>query len=75
MTLFEKGISMQIIPFHTHYQSVHTNFDISSFSLISCTVKAALLQRKTYAFAKPKRSYPFLRELSLQSKRDFQLRH
>ena len=37
MTLFEKGISMQIIPFHAHYQSVHTNFDISSFSLISCT--------------------------------------
>ena len=27
---------MQIIPFPTHYQSVYTNFDISSFSLISC---------------------------------------
>ncbi|KXA34785.1 hypothetical protein HMPREF3226_02160 [Prevotella corporis] len=29
---------MQIIPFPTHYQSVYTNFDISSFSLISCIV-------------------------------------
>ncbi|AFJ08248.1 hypothetical protein PIN17_A1060 [Prevotella intermedia 17] len=28
-----------------------------------CTVKAALLQRKTYAFAKSKRSYHFLTEL------------
>ena len=27
---------MQIIPFPAHYQSVYTNFDISSFSLISC---------------------------------------
>ena len=29
---------MQIIPFPAHYQSVYTNFDISSFSLISCKV-------------------------------------
>ena len=41
---------MQIISFPAHYQSVYTNFDISSFSLISCTAKAAVLQRKTYAF-------------------------
>ena len=34
-----------------------------------CTVKAALLQRKRAAFAMPKRSYHFLRELSLQNKR------
>ena len=54
---------MQIISFPAHYQSVYTNFDISSFSLISCRVKAALLQRKTYAFAKSKRSYHFLTEL------------
>ncbi|PTL33727.1 hypothetical protein C7120_03785 [Prevotella sp. oral taxon 376] len=27
---------MQIISFPAHYQSVYTNFDISSFSLISC---------------------------------------
>ena len=31
-----------------------------------CTVKAALLHRKTYAFATPKRKYRFLTELSLQ---------
>ncbi|ERJ78550.1 hypothetical protein HMPREF0653_00997 [Prevotella disiens JCM 6334 = ATCC 29426] len=30
---------MQIIPFPSHYQSVYTNFDISSFSLISCSIK------------------------------------
>ena len=29
---------MQIIPFPAHYQSVYTNFDISSFSLINCSV-------------------------------------
>lgn len=27
---------MQIVPFPAHYQSVYTNFDISSFSRISC---------------------------------------
>ena len=32
-----------------------------------CTVKAALLHRKTYAFAMSKRSYHFLIELSLQN--------
>ncbi|PIK20260.1 hypothetical protein CTI18_02370 [Prevotella intermedia] len=31
-----------------------------------CTVKAAVLQRKRAAFALSKRSYHFLRELSLQ---------
>lgn len=36
MTLFEKSTSMQIIPFPAHYQSIYINFDISSFSLISC---------------------------------------
>ena len=50
MTLFEKGISMQIILFHAHYQSVHTNFDISSFSLISCNAKPTLLPCKRAAF-------------------------
>ncbi|MFC2773682.1 MAG: hypothetical protein ACFN4W_05685, partial [Segatella oris] len=33
--LFEKSTSMQIVPFLTHYQLVYTNFDFSSFSLIS----------------------------------------
>ena len=32
-----------------------------------CAVKAAVLHRKTYAFATSKRSYHFLTELSLQS--------
>ena len=59
---------MQIISFPAHYQSVYTNFDISSFSLISCTIKEALLVGKTAAFAMSKRSYHFLTKLSLQSK-------
>ena len=33
---------MQIVPFPAHYQSVYTNFDISSFSLISCTHSFAI---------------------------------
>ena len=41
---------MPIRVFPPHYQLVYINFDISSFSLISYAVKAALLQRKTYAF-------------------------
>lgn len=43
MTLFEKSTSMQIIPFPAHYQSFYTNLDISSFSLISCSLKACKL--------------------------------
>ena len=42
---------MQIIPFLPHYQSVCTNFDFSSFSLISCTVKQTLLPCKRACFA------------------------
>lgn len=37
---------MQIISFPAHYQSVYTNFDISSFSLISCIIIYAELQCK-----------------------------
>ena len=32
---------MQIVPFLTHYQLVYTNFDFSSFSLISYLLKRA----------------------------------
>ena len=32
-----------------------------------CTVKVALLERKTAAFAMPKRNYRFLIDLSLQN--------
>ena len=37
---------MQIISFPAHYQSVYTNFDISSFSLISCSVISVKLHSK-----------------------------
>ncbi len=36
-----------------------------------CTVKAALLERKTAAFVMPKRNYRFLVDLSLQNGTDF----
>ena len=42
---------MQIISFPAHYQSVYTNFDISSFSLISCSSKTILLHVKNHTFA------------------------
>ena len=35
---------MQIISFPAHYQSVYTNFDISSFSLISCNATCVKMQ-------------------------------
>ncbi|PJE98897.1 hypothetical protein CUB97_11125 [Prevotella intermedia] len=57
---------MQIVPFLPHYQLVYINFDFSSFSLISYMVKAAVLHRKTAAFAMLKRNCHFLTELSLQ---------
>ena len=50
MTLFEKSTSMQIIPFPAHYQSIYINFDISSFSLISCDAKEPILNSKIGSF-------------------------
>ena len=44
---------MQIISFPAHYQSVYTNFDISSFSLISCTLKGSQLRFNCGPFASP----------------------
>ena len=41
---------MQIISFPAHYQSVYTNFDISSFSLISCVAKVWFLACKKGVF-------------------------
>ena len=38
-----------------------------------CTVKAAVLHRKTAAFATSNRNYHFSRELSLQNERDFSI--
>ena len=37
---------MQIVPFPAYYQSVYTNFDFTSFSLISCKPKGRLLEAK-----------------------------
>ena len=42
---------MQIISFPAHYQSVYTNFDISSFSLISCIAPSCLLPAQKHADA------------------------
>ena len=47
---------MQIISFPAHFQSVYTNFYISSFSLISCNLIAALLHANRSPFATRKRS-------------------
>lgn len=41
---------MQIISYPAHYQSVYTNLDLSSFSLISCALKAYLLLLHTLSF-------------------------
>ena len=38
---------MQIISFPAHYQSVYTNFDISSFSLISCHAQTTVWWEET----------------------------
>lgn len=43
---------MQIVPFPAYYQSVYTNFDFTSFSLISCTAKPALLHTESTPFGK-----------------------
>ncbi|ATV38675.1 hypothetical protein CUB95_09110 [Prevotella intermedia] len=65
---------MQIVPFLPHYQLVFANFDFASFSVISYTVKAALLQRKIAAFAMPKRNYHFSTKLSLQKQGYFSVK-
>ena len=45
---------MPIRVFPPHYQLVYINFDISSFSLISYKVKAAVLHGKSVGFASQK---------------------
>ena len=45
---------MPIRVFPPHYQLVYINFDISSFSLISYMLKAALLDCKNGSFAEQK---------------------
>ena len=48
---------MQIIPFPAHYQSIYINFDISSFSLISCTAIGHLWDDESLPFARRKLSF------------------
>ena len=48
---------MPIRVFPPHYQLVYINFDISSFSLISYMVKAAVLHGKSVGFALQKNRY------------------
>ena len=45
---------MQIVPFLPHYQLVYINFDFSSFSLISYTLKGHLLQVNQASFRSQK---------------------
>ena len=45
---------MQIVPFPAYYQSVYTNFDFTSFSLISWVVKGHLLRCKRAPFTHQK---------------------
>ena len=52
-----------------HYKTYCFAFQKHRF----CTVKAAVLPCKTAAFATPKRSYHFLRELSLQNQGTFSI--
>ena len=52
-----------------HYKTYCFAFQKRRF----CTVKAAVLPCKTAAFATPKRSYHFLRELSLQKQDTFSI--
>ena len=42
---------MQIVPFPAYYQSVYTNFDFTSFSLISWTSKGRQLDLKRASIA------------------------
>ena len=59
---------MQIISFLPHYQSVYTNFDFSSFSLISCSAKEPILQGKKACFARQKKACELSHVFSLQNK-------
>ena len=63
VNIFHKHSNRITFCLPTHYKTYCFAFQKRRF----CTVKAAVLQRKTAAFAMQKRSYHFLRELSLQS--------
>ena len=57
---------MQIVPFLTHYQLVYTNFDFSSFSLISYVAKVWFLVCKKGVFTLQKYGFYFLASALLQ---------
>ena len=54
---------MQIVPFLTHYQLVYANFDFSSFSLISYTVKCVTLLPYKIQFIHPQNLEVYLSNL------------
>ncbi|ATV34184.1 hypothetical protein CUC00_11070 [Prevotella intermedia] len=63
VNIFHKHLYRIRTSLSTHYKTYCFTFQKRRF----CTVKAAVLHRKTYAFATPKRSYHFLTLLSLQN--------
>ena len=67
VNIFQQYIYFITHSLPTHYKTYCFAFQKRRF----CTVKAAVLHRKTAAFATPKRSYHFLRELSLQKQNTF----
>ena len=62
VNIFRKNSYRITISVSTHYKTYCFAFQKRRF----CTVKAALLYRKTYAFATSNRNYHFPSELSLQ---------
>ena len=67
VNIFHKRNCCVTILLSVHYKIYCFAFQKRRF----CTVKAALLHRKTAAFAMPNRNYHFSCELSLQSKSVF----
>ena len=67
VNIFHKRYHYITISFSKYCKSYCFTFQKRRF----CMVKAALLHRKTAAFAMPNRNYHFSYELSLQNKGDF----
>ena len=62
VNIFRKNNCRVTLSVSMYYKTYYFAFQKRRF----CTVKAALLQRKTYAFATSNRNYHFSSELSLQ---------
>ena len=67
VNIFRKHIYRITALLSTHCKTYCFAFQKRRF----CTVKAAVLHRKTYAFATPNRNYRFSSELSLQNQSSF----